>query len=109
MTMDENNQMEMVKSALVLNYMFVQAVLYTFGGDLLQKESEAIFHTLYEITWFTLPASLMKDIRFAMMRAKFPFRLTGGKFFHINRETMVAVLKTAASYISVLRIALMED
>ncbi|KAF3054480.1 Odorant receptor 413 [Nylanderia fulva] len=58
-------------------------------------------------SWFTLPLTLMKDIHFAIMKSSIPFRLTGGKFFYVNRETMMNILKTTYSYISVLRIALL--
>lgn len=106
--LNENNYMEATKSVIVLNYLFMQSLVFTYGGDFLQEESEGIFHALYTTSWFTLPVGLMKDLHFAMMRASVPFRLTGGKFFYINRETMMYILKTAASYISVLRIALLK-
>lgn len=86
--------------------MFMEALVYCSGGDFIQRESENIFRAMFMTSWFTLPATLMKDLRFAMMRSSYPFRLTGGKFFYVNRETIIYVLKTAASYVSVLRIAL---
>jgi len=103
---NEKNHVEAIKSVFVLNYLIMQSLVYTYGGEFLQKESEDIFYMLYTTSWFTLPAALMKDMHFAMMRSSIPFRLTGGKFFYVNRETMMYVLKTAVSYISVLRIAL---
>ncbi|EGI58732.1 Odorant receptor 47a [Acromyrmex echinatior] len=103
---NEKDHVEAIKSVFVLNYLIMQSLVYTYGGEFLQKESEDIFYMLYTTSWFTLPAALMKDVHFAMMRSSIPFRLTGGKFFYINRETMMYILKTAASYISVLRIAL---
>ncbi|XP_018341860.1 PREDICTED: uncharacterized protein LOC108748309 [Trachymyrmex septentrionalis] len=105
---NEKNHVEAIKSVFVLNYLIMQSLVYTYGGEFLQKESEDIFYMLYTTSWFTLPAALMKDVHFAMMRSSIPFRLTGGKFFYVNRETMMYVLKTAASYISVLRIALQK-
>lgn len=91
-----------------MNYLLVESFLYTYAGDFLQRESESIFYALYTTSWFTFPLELMKDLHFAMMRSSIPFRLTGGKFFYVNRETMMYILKTAASYISVLRIALRD-
>ncbi|KAF3054481.1 Odorant receptor 414, partial [Nylanderia fulva] len=70
-------------------------------------ESEGIFYAIYATSWFTLPLTLMKDIHFAIMKSSIPFRLTGGKFFYVNRETMMNILKTTYSYISVLTIALL--
>jgi len=92
-----------------MNYMLVQSFVYTYGADCLQKESEDISYALYMTSWFTLPFTLMKDLHFSMMRSSIPFRLTGGKFFYVNRETMIYILKTAVSYVSVLRIALNID
>ncbi|XP_012222833.2 odorant receptor 13a-like [Linepithema humile] len=108
-SLNENNYLEATKSLLVLNYLLLQSLVLTYGGDFLQGESEGIFHALYMTSWFTFPVALMKDMHFAMMRASVPFRLTGGKFFYVNRETMMYILRTAASYISVLRIALLKS
>lgn len=94
---------------LIVNYLLMQSVVYTYGGNFLQEKSEDIFHALFATSWFTLPLALMKDLHFAMMKTSIPLRLTGGKFFYINRETMMLMLKTAASYISVLRIALRKS
>jgi len=104
--LNEKNYVEATKSVFVLNFLLIQSLVYTYGGEFLQKESEDIFYALYTTSWFTLPLALMKDLYFAMMRSSIPFRLTGGKFFYVNRETMMYILKTAASYVSVLRIAL---
>ncbi|KAL6445458.1 hypothetical protein ACFW04_000797 [Cataglyphis niger] len=106
--LNEKNHVEMTKSVLVLNYLLTESLVLTYGGDFLQRESEGLFYALYTTSWFTLPLALMKDLHFAMMRSSIPFRLTGGKFFYVNRETMMYILKTAVSYVSVLRIALKE-
>jgi len=82
--------------------------VYCCGGDFVQKGSEGIFQAMFMASWFRLPTTLMKDLNFAMMKSSYPFRLTGGKFFYANRETIVYILKTAASYVSVLRIALKD-
>ena len=112
----EGDNVEAIKDVIVLIYLLMQSLLYAYGGEFLQKESEEIFYALYTTSWFTLPLALMKDLHlalmkdlhFAMMRSSTPFRLTGGKFFYVNRETMMSILKTAASYVSVLRIMLLE-
>lgn len=102
----EKDYVEATKNTVTLNFLLMQSLVFTYGGEYLQKESEDIFHALYRTSWFTLPLGMMKDLHFAMMRSSIPFRLTGGKFFYVNRETMMYVFRTAASYISVLRIAL---
>lgn len=106
--LNENNYIEASKSMLVLNYLLIQSLLYTYSGDFMQRESEGILIALYKTSWLTFPVVLKKDLYFAMMRASIPFRLTGGKFFYINRETMINMFRTAASYFSVLRIALLK-
>ncbi|XP_020296086.1 uncharacterized protein LOC109861022 [Pseudomyrmex gracilis] len=101
-----NNYFELTKSILVMNFCFLQSMMYSYGGEFVQAGSEDIFHAMFKNSWFTLPATLMKDLRFAMMRSSNPFRLTGGKLFYTNRETIVFLLRRTVSYISVLRIAL---
>jgi len=82
--------------------------VYSYGGDFVQRGSDEIFHAILMISWSTLSTALMKDLRFAMMKSNHPFHLTGGKFFYANRETILNVLKMAGSYISVLRITLLD-
>ncbi|KAL6262767.1 hypothetical protein P5V15_005557 [Pogonomyrmex californicus] len=103
-----NDYVEMAKSIIVLNFLFVQSIMYCYGGDLVQKGSESIFYAIFTTSWFTLPVRLTKDLNFAMMKSSYPFRLSGGKFCYVDRETIMFILKTAASYISVLRIALKD-
>ncbi|XP_029172352.1 odorant receptor 10a-like [Nylanderia fulva] len=103
-----NNYIEVAKSVLVLNFMLMESLVYCYGGDFIQKGSDDLFRAMFKTSWFTLPATLMKDLHFVMMRSVYPFRLTGGKFFYVNRETMMYVFKTAASYVSVLRVALRD-
>ncbi|KAG5314235.1 OR9A protein, partial [Acromyrmex insinuator] len=100
---------ELMKSILLLNYMLMESLLYCYGGDFIQKGSEDIFHAMFKASWFTLPATMMKDLNFAMMRSSYPFRFTGGKFFYANCEAIVYILKTAASYISNIIIQLVID
>lgn len=101
-----DNYFELTKSILIMNFCFLQSMMYSYGGEFVQAGSEDIFHAMFKNSWFTLPATLMKDLHFAMMRSSNPFRLTGGKLFYTNRETMVYLLRRTVSYISVLRIAL---
>ncbi|XP_012534857.1 uncharacterized protein LOC105835825 [Monomorium pharaonis] len=106
--LNEKIYIEATKSIFMLNYCIMQPMVFTYGGEFLQKKSEDIFYALYTTSWYTLPLALLKDLHFAMMRLSIPFRLTGGKFFYINRETMMSIFKTAVSYVSVLRIAIKE-
>jgi len=101
-----NYYVELTKSIFSLNYMLMESLIYSYGGDFVQRGSDEIFHAIFMISWSTLPIALMKDLRFAIMRSSYPLHLTGGKFFYANRETILNVLKMAASYISVLRMAL---
>ncbi|XP_011878858.1 PREDICTED: uncharacterized protein LOC105568083 [Vollenhovia emeryi] len=80
---------DLTKTVMLLNYMLLESLIYCYGGDFIQKGSEGIFHAMFMASWFTLPATLMKDFNFAMMRSSYPFRLTGGKFFYVNREAIV--------------------
>ncbi|KAF3054478.1 Odorant receptor 273 [Nylanderia fulva] len=103
----ENNYIEVAKNALDVIIYLIQLMIYTYAGDLLQRESEGIFYAIYATSWFTLPLTLMKDMHFAMMKSSIPFRFTGGKFFYVNRATMMFIFKATYSYISVLRVALL--
>ncbi|XP_011702895.1 PREDICTED: odorant receptor 4-like [Wasmannia auropunctata] len=96
------------RTTLLMNYVILESLVYCYGGDFIQKGSQDIFHAMFMTSWFTLPATFMKDVNFAMMRSRYPFRLTGGKFFYVNCEAIGYILKTAGSYVSVLRVALRD-
>ncbi|XP_046610956.1 odorant receptor 13a-like isoform X1 [Neodiprion virginianus] len=81
-----------------------QLFLYCFAGDYLQSQSLGLASAAYETHWYNLPPDIARDLLFAMIRAKNPLRISAGKFFFMTLESFKVILKTSASYLSLLRV-----
>ncbi|XP_018397689.1 PREDICTED: uncharacterized protein LOC108775737 [Cyphomyrmex costatus] len=97
-----------IHSASVLLLMLIQLSFYTFAGDYLEMRSTALCYAIYDCDWYELPASVAKDFQIILMRASIPHQLTAGKFVVMNMMTFKDILKSTASYLSVLRVMLDE-
>lgn len=97
-----------IHNASVLLLMMIQLSFYTFAGDCLEMRSIALSYATYNCDWYELPANTARDIRFILMRASIPHQLTAGKFVVMNMITFKDILKSTASYLSVLRVMLDE-
>lgn len=97
-----------IHSTSVLLLMIIQLSFYTFAGDYLEMKSTALSYATYNCDWYELPASIAKDFQIILMRASIPHQLTAGKFIVMNMITFKDILKSTASYLSVLRVMLGE-
>jgi len=97
-----------IHSISVLLLMMIQLSFYTFAGDYLEMRSIALSYATYNCDWYELPASVAKDFQIILMRASIPHQLTAGKFISMNMMTFKDILKSTASYLSVLRVILDE-
>lgn len=95
-----------IHSASILLLMLIQLSFYTFAGDYLEMKSTALSYATYDCDWYELPASMAKDFHIILMRASIPHQLTAGKFVAMNMMTFKDILKSTASYLSVLRVML---
>jgi hypothetical protein len=95
-----------VHSASVLLLMLIQLSFYTFAGDYLEMRSTALAYATYNCDWYELPTGRAKDFQIIIMRAGIPHQLTAGKFVVMNMITFKDILKSTASYLSVLRVML---
>lgn len=97
-----------IHNSSVILLMMIQLSFYTFAGDCLEMRSIALSYATYGYNWYDLPAATARDIRFILMRANIPHQLTAGKFVPMNMMTFKDILKSTASYLSVLRVMLDE-
>ncbi|KAH0956336.1 OrP2 [Eciton burchellii] len=92
------------KSSMVLSTFLAQLLLYSFIGDYLKSQMEEVGHTIYQSAWYDFPVKLMKNVIFVLMRTQSPIALRAGNFVVVNLSTYMSILKTSASYLSVLRV-----
>jgi len=89
---------------MVLSTFLAQLLLYSFIGDYLKSQMEEVGHTIYQSAWYDFPVKLMKNVIFVLMRTQSPIALRAGNFVVVNLSTYMSILKTSASYLSVLRV-----
>ncbi|XP_012222766.2 odorant receptor 2a-like [Linepithema humile] len=94
----------MVKSIVIMIVMLLQSFLYSYAGDNLRDQSEALSFALYDSNWCDFSPNDIRDLAFIMLKTNISIRLTAGKFFYVTRATFTDILKTAVSYLSALRV-----
>jgi hypothetical protein len=97
-----------VRHASVLLLMLIQLSFYTFAGDYLEMRSTALSYAIYDCDWHQLPAATVRNFHIILIRASIPHQLTAGRFVPMNMLTFKDILKSTASYLSVLRVMLNE-
>ena len=93
-----------IKSFIVLSTLLVQLFAYSYVGEYLKLQMEGVGDSLYFCSWYDIPTSMAKDIIYIIMKSQDPVSLKAGKFFIVNMETYMSILKTSMSYLSVLRV-----
>lgn len=101
-----NNFVNATKHVLLIAVLLL--LLYCFAGQMLEQRSEELAYTIYESPWYNFNVSVTKDLSFVILRAGNPQQLTAGKFLAINFVSFKEILKASASYLSVLRVMLLE-
>ncbi|XP_071556197.1 odorant receptor 2a-like [Temnothorax nylanderi] len=93
-----------MKSIVIMIVMLLQCFLYSYAGDNLRDQSEALSFALYDSNWYDFSPNDIRDLTFIMIKTNIPIRLTAGKFFYVTRATFTDILRTAVSYLSALRV-----
>ncbi|XP_060824260.1 odorant receptor 94a-like [Bombus pascuorum] len=93
-----------IKTFIVLSTLLVQLFAYSYVGEYLKRQMEGIGDSVYFSSWYDIPKSVAKDIIYVIMRTQDPVFLKAGKFFIVNMETYMSIVKTSMSYLSVLRV-----
>lgn len=99
-----HDAMTICKTTTVLSALMLQLFFYSFVGDYLKCQTEEIVHSIYSCNWYNFPTKLMRNVLFVIMRSQQPVQLLAGRFFAINIETYVTILKSSLSYLSILRV-----
>jgi len=92
------------KTITVLSTLLLQLFFYSFVGDYLKCQMEEVAYSIYNCNWHCLPIKLMRNVLFVIMRSQNPVQLLAGRFFVVNIETFMIILKSSLSYLSVLRV-----
>ncbi|KAF3054282.1 Odorant receptor 085 [Nylanderia fulva] len=94
----------MSKSFMVLSAFLAQLTVYSIVGDYLKTQMEEVAQSVYQCAWYNLPTKVARNIVFIMMWNQLPIKLQAGNFIVVDLGTYMSILKTSASYLSVLRV-----
>ncbi|KAL0129901.1 hypothetical protein PUN28_001865 [Cardiocondyla obscurior] len=97
-----------VKTLSVLSALMLQLLFYSIIGDYLKCQMEDIAHSIYSCNWYDFPVKLMRNVLFVTMRSQQPVQLLAGRFFTVDVKSYMVIVKSAMSYISVLRVMVDE-
>ncbi|XP_016983055.1 putative odorant receptor 98b [Drosophila rhopaloa] len=100
----------LLQPALLFYAAFTAAILgqvsiYCFCGSSVNTESQRFGQAIYESDWINLlqeDAQLVRSLKIAMMRASRGCPIDG-YFFEANRQTLVMIVRSAISYVTLLR------
>ncbi|XP_076480861.1 odorant receptor 4-like [Bombus vancouverensis nearcticus] len=98
------NIVMVIKIFMVLTSLMVQLFAYSYVSEYLRRQMEGIGDSIYFCNWYDIPKGVTKDIIYVIMRTQNPVFLKAGKFFIVNMETYMSIIKTSMSYLSVLRV-----
>ncbi|XP_076756556.1 odorant receptor 4-like [Xylocopa sonorina] len=76
--------------------------IYCFAGEYLSTKSQLISDTAYKFLWYNLHPNDSRILILVILRSQKGFTVTFGKFANLSMENFMAIMKSAASYVSVL-------
>ncbi|XP_076752151.1 odorant receptor 13a [Xylocopa sonorina] len=93
----------LMKYSTFLNSAILELFMFSFSGDVLINESEAVGDSAYSSGW--IGSRLCQSLQIMMMRSRTPSKITAAKFYSMSLESFSAVLSTSFSYFTVLTAA----
>ncbi|XP_076637266.1 odorant receptor 13a [Colletes latitarsis] len=93
----------LMKYSTFLNSAILELFMFSFSGNGLIDESEAVGESAYSSGW--IGGRFYKNLRIMMMRSRVPSKITAAKFYSMSLESFSAVLSTSFSYFTVLTAA----
>ncbi|XP_072760022.1 uncharacterized protein [Anoplolepis gracilipes] len=87
LALQSNDTVMMTKSLMIQSAFLTQLTVYSLIGSYLKSQMEDIRFSIYQSTWYNLPAKLMRNLIFIFMQAEYPVTLQAGNFITINLST----------------------
>ncbi|OAD56871.1 Putative odorant receptor 13a, partial [Eufriesea mexicana] len=90
----------LMKYSTFLNSAILELFMFSFSGNGLIDESEAVGISAYGSGW--IGSHFCQSLQIMMMRSRIPSKITAAKFYSMSLESFSAVLSTSFSYFTVL-------
>ncbi|XP_032668798.1 odorant receptor 13a-like [Odontomachus brunneus] len=95
------NKGRLIKYSTFLNAAIVELFMFSFSGNNLITESEAVGESAYSSGW--IGGTFGRSLQIVMLRSTVPSRITAAKFYSMSLESFAQVLSTSFSYLMVLK------
>ncbi|XP_012061479.1 PREDICTED: odorant receptor 13a-like [Atta cephalotes] len=92
----------LVRSLLFYIVINLEAFIFCFAGEYLSIKSKMIGDAAYESLWYDLTPSENRILLFLIMRSQKQMTITVGKFMNLSLQQFANIIKSSASYVSVL-------
>lgn len=99
----------MIRNIIIIIVLYIQLFMYCYTGDKLSSQNEKLQIAIWNTPWYTISPNIVKDMILIMMRSNKKFDLTAGKIYIINLESYTQLIKSMASYFTVLRLMFVEN
>lgn len=93
-----------LKSVILMVTLLIQLYLYAYAGDVLESRSNEIAHGVYDSPWYQPRGHVARDLMMIINRGHRSYHVTAGKFLSMNIFTFKEILRSSASYLSVLKV-----
>ncbi|KZC06265.1 Putative odorant receptor 13a [Dufourea novaeangliae] len=90
----------LMKYSTFLNSAILELFMFSFSGDGLIEESEAVGESVYNGGW--IGSRYGSSLMIIMMRSTVPSKITAAKFYSMSLQSFSKVLSTSFSYFTVL-------
>ncbi|XP_017883486.1 odorant receptor 13a-like [Ceratina calcarata] len=90
----------LLKYSTFLNSAILELFMFSFSGDGLIDESEAVGDSAYASGW--IGSRFAKSLQIMMLRSRSPSKITAAKFYSMSLQSFSSVLSTSFSYFTVL-------
>ncbi|XP_011298919.1 uncharacterized protein [Fopius arisanus] len=81
----------------------------SWPGQRLMDHSQRIHSAAYQGCWYNIPVHLQKLLILTMLRGSKPSVLTAGGFYVMSLQSFSLVLKTSASYFTIIKLITVRD
>ncbi|XP_025262850.1 odorant receptor 13a-like [Camponotus floridanus] len=92
----------LVRSLLFYVVINLEAFIFCFAGEYLSIKSKMIGDAAYESLWYNLSPNENRILLFLIMRSQKQLTITVGKFMNLSLQQFANIIKSSASYVSVL-------
>ncbi|XP_024891711.1 odorant receptor 45b-like [Temnothorax curvispinosus] len=91
-----------IKTVLFYFLMNSEAFIFCFAGEYLSTKSKSIGDAAYDSTWYELDSKDSRNILLLILRSQNQLTITVGKIMNLSLEQFSNIIKTSASYLSIL-------